>query len=137
MDSAEVEASLEKAYERLVKKANVPGFRKGKAPRPVLERHIGKDRLFENALDTLIPDAYEKALKEQEIEPFAQPQIEVTQTEPLIFKAVVPLKPQVKLGDYQHLNVEKQAVGETTEAQVDAVLTELRQERADYESIEL
>ncbi len=137
MEPDEVEASMEKAYERVVKKANVPGFRKGKAPRPVLERHIGKDRLLENALDTLIPDAYEKALKEQEIEPFAQPQIDVTQTEPLVFKAIVPLKPHVELGDYHHLNVEEQAVGETTEAQVDAILTQLREQRADYESIEL
>ena len=137
MEPSEVETALEKAYGRLVKKTNVPGFRKGKAPRPVLERFVGKDRLFENALDTLIPDAYEKALKEQEIEAFAQPQIEVTQTEPLIFKAVVPLKPRVKLGDYHHLNVEHQAVREVPDAEIDAIVTELRQQHASYDSIEL
>jgi trigger factor len=137
IDSAEVEASLQKAYERLVKKANVPGFRKGKAPRPVLERHIGKDRLFENALDELIPDAYEKALKEQEIEAFAQPQIEVTQAEPLIFKAIVPLKPNVKLGDYRNIKVETEVAGEVTEAQVDAVIDNMRHENSNWESIEL
>lgn len=137
MEPAEVEASMEKAYERLVKKANVPGFRKGKAPRPVLERHIGKDRLFENALDALIPDAYEKAVKEQEIEPFAQPQIDVTQTEPLIFKAVVPLKPSVKLGDYKNIKIEQEAPGEVTDTQIEAVIGEMRHRNADWESIEL
>ena len=137
MEPAEVEATMEKAYERLVKKANVPGFRKGKAPRPVLERHIGKDRLFENALDTLIPDAYEKALKEQEIEPFTQPQIEVTQTEPLIFKAIVPLKPSVKLGDYRNVKVETETSGEVTEAQIDAVIDDMRHRNSNWESIEL
>ncbi|MDO8577589.1 MAG: trigger factor [Dehalococcoidales bacterium] len=137
MEPAEVEASMEKAYERVVKKANVPGFRKGKAPRPVLERHIGKDRLFENALDRLIPDAYEKALKEQEIDPFAQPQIDVTQTEPLIFKAVVPLKPSVKLGDYKNIIIEQEAAREVTDAQVDAVIDDMRHRNANWESIEL
>lgn len=137
MEPSEVEASLEKAYERLVKKANVPGFRKGKAPRPVLERHIGKDRLFENALDTLIPEAYEKAIKEQEIEPFAQPEIDVTQAEPLIFKAIVPLKPSVKLGDYRNIKIETEAAGEVTDAQIDAVIDDMRHRNANWESIEL
>lgn len=137
MEPSEVEASLEKAYERLVVKANVPGFRKGKAPRAVLERHIGKDRLFENALDTLIPDAYEKALKEQEIEAFAQPQIDVTQAEPLIFKAIVPLKPSVKLGDYRNIKIENEAPGEVTDAQIDAVIDDMRHRNSNWESIEL
>lgn len=136
-DAAEVEASKEKAYQSLVPKANIPGFRKGKAPRAVLERHIGKDRLFENALDTLIPDLYEKAVKEQEIEPFAQPQIEVTQTEPLIFKAVVPLKPTVTLGDYRNLVIAEEDPGEVTDTQIDAVIEEMRHRNANWESIDL
>lgn len=137
VDQAEVEASKEQAYHRLVQKANVPGFRKGKAPRAVLERHIGKDRLFEGALDILIPDVYEKAIKEQKIEPVAQPQIEVTQAEPLVFKAIVPLKPTVTLGDYRNIAIAEENPAEITETQIDAVINEMRHRNANWESIEL
>lgn len=136
MEKAEVEESLEQAYRRLVKQANVPGFRKGKAPRPILERHVGREHLLENALDSLIPEAYEKAIKEQGIEAIGQPQIEVTQTEPLVFKAIVPLKPSVKLGDYKHIKVEPLAMTEVTDAQVEAVIQELRHQNSQWESIE-
>ena len=102
MEPPEIEASLEAAYQRLVKKTNVPGFRKGKAPRAMLERYIGRESLLEDAFNSLIPRACEDALKEQEIEAFARPSVEITQTEPLIFKATVPLAPEVELGDYVH-----------------------------------
>ncbi|MDO8716027.1 MAG: trigger factor [Dehalococcoidales bacterium] len=137
VDKAEVEESLDQAYRRLVKRANVPGFRKGKAPRPILERHVGREKLLENALDSLIPEAYEKALKEEGIEAIGQPQIEVTQTEPLVFKAIVPLKPSVKLGDYHHLKIEPITLTAVTDEQVDAVIQELRHQHANWESIEL
>ena len=137
MEKAEVEESLEQAYRRLVKRANIPGFRKGKAPRPILERHVGREHLMENAMDSLIPEAYEKALKEQGIEAIGQPQIEVTQTEPLVFKAIVPLKPSVKLGDYKHLKVEPITLTAVADEQVDTVIQELRHQHADWESIEL
>lgn len=136
MESAEVEESLEQAYHRLVERADVPGFRKGKAPRPVLERHVGREKLLENALDSLIPQAYEKALKEQGIEAIAQPQIEVTQTEPVVFKAIVPLKPSIKLGDYHHLKVEPITLTAVTDDQVDAVIAEMRHQNSEWESIE-
>ena len=97
MEPAEVEKSLAESYHRLVKKANIPGFRKGKAPRDILERYIGKESLLEDALNTLVPQACEDAIQEQEIEAIAQPQVEVTQVEPVTFTAVVPLKPTVKL----------------------------------------
>ena len=89
MEAAEVAESLEAAYHRLAKRTNIPGFRKGKAPRSVLERHIRKDNLLEDAVNHLVPEAYEKAIKEQDIKAIAQPRIEVTQTEPVIFNAIV------------------------------------------------
>src|SRR5512143_723449 len=95
MDPAEVEESLEKTYRKAVQRRRVPGFRPGKAPRAVFERHVGRQALLEDALDDLIPEAYDKAIKEQAIEAIARPRLEVTQTEPVIFKAVVPLKPVV------------------------------------------
>src|SRR4030043_244770 len=110
MEPVEIEKYMEGAYNRLVGKVSIPGFRKGKAPRDVLERHIGKDALFQEALEDLIPRAYKEALDEQKIDPIAQPQFELVKTEPLIFKAVVPLKPTVKLEDYTKIRVESKPV---------------------------
>ena len=135
MEPAEVEESLEMSYYRLVKKTDIPGFRKGKAPRAILERYIGKESLFEEALNNLAPQAYEKAIKEQEIEAIAQPQIEITQTDPVVFKAIVPLKPRVKLGDYQHIQVTPQPV-EVTENDVSDVIEQLRHRHATWEPVE-
>jgi len=135
MEPAELEESLESSYRRLVKKARVPGFRKGKAPRQILERYIGKESLLEDALNDLVPQAYEKAIKEQEIEAIAQPQIEITQTEPLIFKAVVPLKPTVILGDYKSIQMEPEPV-KVTESTVDDVIEQLSHQHATWEPVE-
>jgi trigger factor len=135
MDETEVEESTEKAYRKLVQRVNVPGFRKGKAPRAVLERHVGKETLLNDMLDELVPQAYEKALEEQEIEAIARPQIEIVQTEPVIFKAVVPLRPVVKLGDYHGICLEPEPV-EVTEEMVDAVIEQLRHQHATWEPVE-
>ena len=135
MEPAEVEESLEKSYRRLVQKTKVPGFRKGKAPRAVLERHIGKESLFEDTLNNLVPEAYEKAIEEQEIDTFAQPQIEVTQTDPLVFKAIVPLRPDVKLGDYNGIQMTPEAA-EVKEGDVDNVIEQLRHQQATWEPVE-
>jgi trigger factor len=135
MEPAEVEESLEEAYRRLVKKTNVPGFRKGKAPRVMLERHIGRESLLEDALNTLIPRAYEDALKEQEIEAFARPDIEITQTEPLVFKATVPLPPTVRLGDYLSLRLTPPPAA-STKGEVDSVIDRLRHQQASWEPVE-
>ena len=135
MEPDEVEESLEKSYRRLAKKTNIPGFRKGKAPRTVLERYVGKEGLLEDALNGLLPEAYEKAVKEQNIEPFAQPQIEVTKTDPVIFKVAVPLTPVIKLGDYHQIQVAPEAV-EVSEDDVSAAIEQLRHQRATWEPVE-
>ncbi|MFC1981977.1 trigger factor [Chloroflexota bacterium] len=135
MEPAELEESLEMAYRRLVKKAKIPGFRKGKAPRAVLERYLGKEGLLEDAINDWVPQAYGKAIKEQEIEAIAQPQIEVTQTDPLIFKAIVPLKPEVKLGDYRQIKAKPKPV-KVTAKDVNDVLEQLRHQHATWEPVE-
>jgi trigger factor len=129
MEPVEVDRYLEKAYNRLVRRVSVPGFRKGKAPRTVLERHIGKDALFREALEDLIPTIYKEALESQEIDAIAQPQFELIQTEPLIFKAVVPLKPAVKLGDYTQIRVESKPV-EISKEDIEATIEQLRHQQA-------
>lgn len=135
MEPAEVEESLEKSYYRLVKKANIPGFRRGKAPRAILERHIGKEDLLNDALKDLLPEAFQKAITEQKIEAFAQPHIEITQTDPLVFKATVPLPPTIKLGDYHHIQVAPEPV-ELSEDDISAALEQLRHQQATWEPIE-
>ncbi len=134
MEPAEMEKSLENSYRKLVKKVNVPGFRKGKAPRAILERHISQESLLQDAIEELVPNAYEKALKEQEIEAFAQPQIEVNQTDPLVFKAVVPLKPVAKLGDYRSVRDKPKSV-KVTKDDIKAVIEELRQQHATWKPV--
>ncbi len=129
MEATEVDKYLERAYSRLVGRVSVPGFRKGKAPRDILERHIGKDALFREALEDLVPTAYHEALEGQEIEAIAHPQFEIVQTEPLIFKAVVPLKPTVKLGDYTQIRVESKPV-EITDADIEGTIEQLRYQQA-------
>ena len=129
MEAPEVDKYLEKAYNRLVGKVSVPGFRKGKTPRAILERHIGKDALLQEALELLVPEVYEEALESQEIDAIAQPQIEIVQTEPVIFKAIVPLRPTVKLGDYGKISIESKPV-EVKDEEVEATMEQLRQQHA-------
>ena len=135
LEPAEVEESLEQSYHRLVRRTNIPGFRKGKVPRAILERYIGKESLLDDALKYLIPQAYEKAINEQEIEAIAQPQIELAQTDPVVFKATVPLKPTVELGDYHHIQLTPEPV-ELTEDDVNAIIEQMRHQRATWEPVE-
>jgi trigger factor len=135
MESAEVEKYLEESYQQLIKKARIPGFRKGKASREILERHIGRDGLLEEALNLLLPQAYEQAIKEQGIEAFATPSIEIEKTDPVVFKATVPLKPAVKLGDYHQLRLTPEAVT-VTEDNVNAVIEQLRRQHGTWEPVE-
>jgi len=135
MESAEVEQSVEECYHRLVKKTKIPGFRKGKAPREVVERYLGKDSLREEALDDLIPKAYKKAVEEQKLEPIARASIEITQNDPLVFKAVVPLQPTVELGDYLSIRITPKPI-EVSDDDVDALIDRLRHQRANWEPVE-
>lgn len=135
MEPAEMETELDLAYHRLAQKAEIPGFRKGKAPREVLERHIGKDRLLEDALNSLLPQAYERALKEQGLEPIANPDIEITQTDPVIFKAKVPLKPVVELGDYQTIRL-KPEPPDAVDDELNNMIEQLRRQHGSWEPTE-
>jgi trigger factor len=108
VDAPELEKALEKAYKKLVHKYIIPGFRKGKAPRKILENYIGKGPLLSEALEVVIPDAYQQALAETKIEPISRPEVELLQVEegqPVIFKATVEVKPEAVLGQYKGLEL--------------------------------
>ena len=126
-EASELDKSLDQAYHHLVNEVNVPGFRKGKAPRAVLVQHIGKNNLLEEALEHLVPQLYRQAVESQKLEPIAEPQIEIAQTEPVIFKATVSLKPEIKLGDYHSLKLEPSPVTEITEKEVTAAMDQFRE----------
>jgi len=135
MEPAEVEEYLEESYHHLVKKTNIPGFRKGKAPREILERHIGRESLLEDALNRLLPQACEQAIREQGIEAITSPSIEIKQTDPVVFTATVPLRPAVKLGDYHQIRLTPEAV-EVTEDNVKVVIEQLRRQHGTWEPVE-
>jgi len=135
MDSVAMETALDHAYQKLVKQTEVPGFRKGKAPRPILERFVGRDRLIEESLDEVLPHACANAIKEEKLQSFGAPGVEVIQHEPLIFKARVPLPPKVDLGDYKSLRLEPEKV-EVKEEVVDGMINQLRHDKATWEPVE-
>lgn len=107
----EVDKGLDKAFKKVVKQINVPGFRKGKMPRPLFEQRFGVESLYQDALDFILPEAYGNAVEEAEINPVDRPEIDVTQMDKgkeLIFEATVTVEPEVELGDYKGLSIEKQ-----------------------------
>ena len=128
----EFEAAVEKAYQKAKKSISLPGFRKGKAPRRMIEKMYGTGVFYEDAANALIPDAYDKALEECEEQIVSQPKIDVVQIEsgkPFIFTAEVALKPEVTLGEYKGVEVEKAPV-EVTDAEIDAEVDKQREQNA-------
>lgn len=128
----ELDKAIESAYQKQKGKISIPGFRKGKVPRQVVEKMYGKEVFYEDAANILIPDAYEKALDECEEDIVSSPKIDVTQIEagkPFIFTAEVALKPEVKLGKYKGVKVEKADVVVTDE-EVDEVIEKERENNA-------
>ena len=105
--AAEFNAAIEKAYRKMVKKINVPGFRPGKAPRKIIEGMYGVEVFFEEAINIAFPEAYEAAVKEQELQVVGYPEVEMVgecTREGFTFKAVAPVYPEVTLGEYKGLS---------------------------------
>ena len=122
VSAEELEKAIEDAYQKNKNKISIPGFRKGKAPRKMIENMYGREVFYEDAANALIPDAYEKALEECEEEIVSSPKVDVVQLEsgkPFIFTAEVALKPEVTLGKYKGVKVEK-ADTAVTEEEVEA-----------------
>lgn len=134
----EFEAAIEKAYQKNKNKINMPGFRKGKAPRKMIEKMYGAAIFWEDAANIVIPTAYSKAAAECGEHIVSQPEIDVTQIEagkPFIFTAEVAVKPEVTLGEYKGLEVEK-AVIEVAETEVDAAVDKEREKNARVQDID-
>ncbi|SFJ42818.1 trigger factor [Thermoflavimicrobium dichotomicum] len=139
-DVEAVNKALDQAFKKVVKKVSVPGFRKGKVPRFIFEQRFGVEALYEDALEILLPEAYEAAIKETGIEPVDRPEIDIEQLEKgksLIFKAKVTVKPEVKLGEYKGLEVEvPEDDFKVTEENVEAELTKMQKQQGQLEVVE-
>ncbi|RUT27778.1 trigger factor [Paenibacillus zeisoli] len=133
VDADRVSAALDKAFNKVVKKATVPGFRKGKVPRPIFEARYGVESLYQDAIDILLPEVYSEAVEQTDIFPVDRPEVDVEQFgkgQAFKFKAKVTVKPEVKLGDYKGIEVAAENV-EVTEEEVAQELERLQQRHAE------
>ena len=135
MDSADEEPFLTRSYRRLAGRVRIPGFRPGKAPRSVVESHLGRLTLVQEALEFMIPESLDQVLRDHEIRAFAEPQLEVLDLEPVSFKAVVPLEPEVDLGEFRSIRLSQVPV-EIGQEDIDRVLESLQFESAPWEPVE-
>ena len=130
--------AVDASVRHLSRRTKVPGFRPGKAPRFMLDRMLGPGAVLEDAVDHLVQDAYRDALVEKAILPLDQAKIEVEQAEegkPLVFNATLHVRPEVELGDYRHFNFRPE-IEEITDATVDRVVDELRDQNATLAPVE-
>lgn len=140
VDSAAVGSAIDRAYRRLSQQVNVPGFRKGKAPRAVLEATIGRPAVLEEAADIAVNDAYRWALQETGLEPITNPEIDmqgnsIDPSQPLYFTAKVYTQPKVSLGDYQAIRVDPPKTP-VSEDDVERVITSMAEREAPWEPVE-
>lgn len=138
VDPSEVEAALHGAYQKVVRKANIPGFRKGKAPRLIVERHLGRDALIREALENLLPHAFHHAVEDTLIEPVSEPRYDVTSLEdgaPLAFQVTVDVKPKVELGDYRSIQVPWETP-EVGDEEVERFLANMQEQHARLVTVE-
>ncbi len=137
VEADQVAKTYDSTYREFSRYVNVPGFRPGKAPRALLEKYVNQDRLRERAQEKLIGEAVQEILEEQDIQPFRAPTLDakpIEDKQPYAFKVTIPLEPQVTLGEYTGLTVER-PVFPVQEAMIDQRLERLRAEHARIERV--
>ncbi len=138
VDKDRFSEALDIAFKKVVQRVNVPGFRKGKVPRKLFEARFGVESLYQDAVDYLLPRAYDEAVRQSGIEPVAMPDVDVVQLEagkPFIFKAKVTVKPEVELGDYKGLEIKDKPFVVDDNA-VNEELEEIRKQHAQIDVVE-
>ncbi|MBQ2932365.1 MAG: trigger factor [Clostridia bacterium] len=134
----EFKAGIEKAYKKNVGQISIPGFRKGKAPRQIIEKFYGSEVFYEDAVNIVLPDAYDKAIEEQDIQAVAQPEIDVksiSKEEGVVFTAKVAVKPEFELGEYKGVEAKK-ITYRTTEKEVNAEIEKIRERNGRLVAVE-
>lgn len=136
LEPPEMDKALEDSYKKIARQVQVPGFRKGKVPREILERFVGKEALLKEAEEHAVTEYYNKAIEENHIEAIAQPKIEVLHSDPVVaFRATVAVRPEVELGDYRSIRLKREEVT-VSDVDVDNALEELRLQQAPWEPAE-
>jgi len=139
VESDKVVVAVDRAYREYGKYVSVPGFRKGKAPLSFVKQRVPEADVRQRAAELLVEPAYAAAIEQEAVEPFAQPKLELVQLDmtatPFIFKAIVPLRPEVELGTYTGLTVERPKY-ELTDENVETQLQRMRERAADYPVVE-
>ncbi len=135
LDDDDLEPYLNRAYRRIVQKANIPGFRKGKAPRSIIERAFGREYLINDVIEYMVSDVTSKAIEESDIDAGGLPRIDLKGLDPVQIEATIPLSPNVELNDYSKLRVERETTVVTGE-QVDERLEQIREGLATWEPVE-
>ncbi|MGA7729903.1 MAG: trigger factor [Chloroflexia bacterium] len=131
LDPETVNAALDRAYRQMVNQVNVPGFRRGRAPRYILESYVGKEMLTERAVRNILPDTMQDAIKAQDITAMDVSDYEIISMDPVKVKVIIVQPPKVELGDYSTIRVEKETKG-ITDSDIEEVLMELRREGAPW-----
>lgn len=131
----EVEQSLQRAVRRVSNRTIIPGFRRGKAPPMMVERFVGREALFEEALQDLVPRLTRQAIEEQQLRAVGDPEIEVAEREPVIFTATIPVEPRVELAEYRAFRFPKEPLI-VEEERVEAVLENLREQQATWQPVD-
>ena len=135
VDQERVDKQFDAAFRRLAPKVRVPGFRPGKAPRAMIEKHIGRERIMAEALDKLVPDVYNEVLDTEPVDAVAQPTLDKVDLDPMRLKFIVAVRPTVTLGDYQAIRVAAEPV-EVTDEEVAQQILSLRRRHATQVPVE-
>ncbi|NLN40705.1 MAG: trigger factor [Clostridiales bacterium] len=138
VDAQQFDEAMQKAYIKNRKHINIPGFRKGRAPRQIIERYYGEGIFYEDAINEACPKAYEEAVRESGIEPVGQPTIDIVQIgggKSLIFTAEVTVKPEVELGQYKGIEINKVEYN-VTDQDIDDQLQMIREQNARWVSVQ-
>ncbi len=137
VEEPRVREAVARAVRKVAGRVSIPGFRKGKAPRAVLERFVSREALYDEAIQAIVPEAYSAALRETGVKPLDDPEFdglddaELENGEPLVFKIKITASPQVKLGDYTAIKLDREQ-REITDEDVDQALEHMREARAEY-----
>ncbi|MBQ8764684.1 MAG: trigger factor [Clostridia bacterium] len=137
IDSTQFEEAMERSYKKNVKQINIPGFRKGKAPRKIIEKYYTEAIFYDDAINFAVPGAYDKAVEESGIEPVEMPEIDIVKLEKgenFVFSALVTVRPEVTLGDYKGITAEKD-VNTVTDDEVDAEIKRMQENAASVSTI--
>ena len=137
IDSAQFEEAMERSYKKNVKQINIPGFRKGKAPRKIIEKYYTEAIFYDDAINFAVPGAYDKAVEESGIEPVEMPEIDIVKLEKgenFVFSALVTVRPEVTLGEYKGITAEKD-VNTVTDEEVDAEIKKMQENAASISTV--